>query len=176
MYKIAITNRHMCNNLIDKIPQLTDYKYIILREKDLLEEDYYNLAESAINISNKIILHTFIDVSERLDYKKIHLPYKMFIDNLDKLKNYDIVGVSTHSIEEAVNCERLGADYITSSHIFATDCKKGIEPKGIEFLKQVCNSVSIPVYALGGINKENANVCIKAGASGVCMMSQAMKD
>ncbi len=175
MYKIAVTNRNMCTNLIDRIACLSDYEYIILREKDLSEEDYYNLAKKAVAISNRIILHTFIDTAYRLDYKKIHLPYSVFKENIKRLKEFDIVGVSTHSVEEAVNCEKMGADYITSSHIFRTDCKKGLEPKGLVFLEKVCQSVNIPVYALGGINNSNSELCIKAGARGVCMMSQAMK-
>ncbi len=176
MYKIAITNRHICNNLLSKISELerSEYNIIILREKDMPESEYLSLAKRAIGLSSKIILHSFINVSEELNYKKIHLPFNAFCQNIDRLKDFHTVGVSTHTIDEAVRAESLGADYITSSHIFATDCKKGLEPKGLEFLKNVCNSVNIPVYALGGINSENAELCIKTGAKGVCMMSQAM--
>lgn len=175
MFKIAITNRHLCHDILTKISTINDYDYIILREKDLSEQEYYSLAKKAIDINPKIILHTYIDVAIKLNYKKIHLPYQSFIDNIDKLNNFDIVGVSTHSLEEALQCQKLNADYITFSHIFDTDCKKGLEPKGLDALKQVCSSVSIPVYALGGINNDNAKLCVNYGAKGVCYMSYAMK-
>lgn len=178
MYKkIAITNRHLCNNLIEQIKKIhnSDYDYIILREKDLMEKEYIDLAKKAIEISDKVILHTYISACESLNYYKIHLPYKMFIDNIDIIKDYNIKGVSTHSINEALSVEKLGGTYITASHIFATKCKEGLEPKGLKWLNNVCNSVNIPVYALGGINSENAKLCIYAGANGVCMMSEANK-
>ncbi len=178
MYKkIAITNRHLCKDLIEQIKKLhnSDYDYIVLREKDLIESEYIELAKKAIEISDKIILHTYISACEKLKYYKIHLPYKLFVDNVDKLTDYTIKGVSTHSVDEASNVEKLGGTYVTASHIFVTKCKEGLEPKGVDWLNNVCNSVNIPVYALGGINSGNAKLCIDAGAKGVCMMSEANK-
>ena len=49
---------------------------------------------------------------------------------LKNLKHFNIIGASTHSLEDAKIAEKLGATYITASHIFATDCKKGLEPRG----------------------------------------------
>lgn len=178
MYKkIAITNRHLCSNIIEQIKIINEYDfdYIILREKDLSEEEYFLLAEKAISISDKIILHNFISSCESLKYYKIHLPYNLFKANIDKIKNYDIKGVSTHSLKEALDVERLGADYVTASHIFATKCKEGLEPKGTVWLENICHNIKIPVYALGGIDRQNAQSCIDAGAKGVCMMSEAMR-
>lgn len=176
MYRIAITNRHLCSNLLKRISELKDYEMIILREKDLSSKEYLSLAKRAVQLNSRIVLHTFIEVAEELDYKKIHLPYKVFMENIKRLKEFNIVGVSTHSVDEALNAQKFGADYITSSHIFPTDCKKDLEPRGLDFLKKVCESVNIPVYALGGINNENARLCIDVGAKGVCMMSESMKD
>ena len=93
----------------------------------------------------------------------------------EKLKHFNIIGASTHSLEDAKIAEKLGATYITASHIFATDCKKGLEPRGLDFLKNICDNVNIPVFALGGINEDNSKYCYENGAKGVCMMSQAMK-
>lgn len=178
MYKkIAITNRKLCPDLLKQIKKLdiSDYDYIILREKDLTIDEYTSLAEKAIESSHKIVLHYYLDACEILNYKKVHLPFNIFKREINRLNNFDIIGVSTHSIKEAVEAERLGASYITASHIFETKCKEGLAPKGIDWLKEICENVSIPVYALGGINENNAQSCIDAGASGVCMMSLAMK-
>lgn len=178
MSKIAITNRRLCDNLVEQLYNLnkSDFDYIILREKDLTEYEYLALAQKALEVSDKtIILHHFIDVALKLNYRKIHLSMKDLRNNISSLKHFDIIGASSHSLEEAKEAEKLGASYITASHIFATDCKKDLEPKGLNFLKEICQNINIPVYALGGINEENAPMCIKYGAKGVCMMSQAMK-
>ena len=60
-------------------------------------------------------------------------------------KEFETVGVSVHSADEAVLAEKMGATYVTAGHIFATDCKKGLEPRGIEFLKNAVSSVDIDV-------------------------------
>ena len=54
-------------------------------------------------------------------------------------------------------------------------CKKGLAPRGLDFLHEVCSSVKIPVYAIGGINDKNAASCIREGAAGVCVMSGYMR-
>ncbi len=70
--------------------------------------------------------------------------------------------------------EKLGCTYIIAGHIYDTDCKKGLEGRGLEFLKSVAESVDIPVYAIGGITTENISDVRNAGASGACIMSSAM--
>lgn len=85
------------------------------------------------------------------------------------------MGVSVHSPEEAKEAEALGADYVTAGHIFETDCKKGLKGRGLEFLRQVSQGVSIPVYAIGGISAENMESVREAGANGACIMSGFMK-
>ena len=75
----------------------------------------------------------------------------------------------------SILAERAGATYVTAGHIYATDCKKGLPGRGLDFLKKVCAAVQIPVYAIGGINEMNADACIEAGADGVCMMSGYMR-
>ena len=54
-------------------------------------------------------------------------------------------------------------------------CKKGLAPRGLDFLHEVCSSVKIPVYSIGRIHEENMESCIQSGAAGVCMMSEYMK-
>jgi thiamine-phosphate pyrophosphorylase len=69
----------------------------------------------------------------------------------------------------------LGADYVCAGHIFETDCKKGVPPRGLSFLRDICAQSPVPVYAIGGIREENENKAIEQGAAGVCVMSGAMK-
>ena len=140
MCKIAITNRKLCNNLLEQLEILnhSDFDYVILREKDLTNQEYFSLAEKAMKICKKtLILHHFIDMAIELGFKNIHLSMTDLENAAEKLKYFDIIGASTHSLEDAKIAEKLGATYITASHIFATDCKKGLEPRGLDFLKNI---------------------------------------
>ena len=85
------------------------------------------------------------------------------------------IGTSIHSVEDAIFAESHGADYITAGHIFTTDCKKGLPGRGMEWLKTVCDAVSIPVYAIGGISDANAGELSDCEISGYCMMSASMQ-
>ena len=77
-------------------------------------------------------------------------------------------------MEDAQEAERLGCTYITAGHIFATDCKKGLPPRGLSFLREVCRTVQIPVWAIGGIEPENFLSVMATGAQGGCVMSGLM--
>ena len=154
-------------------------KAIILREKDLCENEYRLLADKAVKICQRhntpCILHNFSKTATELSAGKIHLPLPALkqLTEEDK-KPFTEIGASCHSVEDAIEAEGLGCTYITAGHIFATDCKKGLPGRGLEFLKKVCQSVDIPVYAIGGIDKSNILSVIQAGAKGVCIMSGLM--
>jgi len=152
---------------------------IILREKDLNGADYESLARKMMEICRKYgvdcILHTFADAAYRLDSHAIHLPLSVLREKAGRLHGFDVVGASVHSFCEAVEAEKLGASYITAGHIFATSCKKNSPPRGLLFLKEVCQSVKIPVYAIGGITPCNAIEAVRMGARGVCVMSGLMQ-
>lgn len=154
-------------------------KGIILREKDLTEEDYKKLAEQVLKLCERYevpcMLHSFADAAMELGVENIHLPLHILrgLDEKKKEKCKEI-GASCHSVEEAREAEKLGCTYITAGHVFATDCKKGLPPRGLAFLQAVCQSVSIPVYAIGGIGSENIASVREAGAKGACIMSGLM--
>jgi len=83
-----------------------------------------------------------------------------------------IIGVSTHTLEEAIEAEREGADFITLGPVYKTPSKKKYGPPvGIEKLKEVAEKVSIPVFGLGGIKIERVQDVLKAGAQGVALIS-----
>lgn len=163
----------------------TDADGIVLREKDMAEADYERLAKAAIDICAQrdklLILHTFIGTAIRLHHPHIHLPLSVLKEVsakgglLSDGHAFITVGVSVHSVDEAVLAERLGATYLAAGHIFATDCKKDVPPRGTEFLRTITASVHIPVYAIGGISAENLSEVLACGAVGGCMMSGAMR-
>lgn len=179
---LSVTNRKLCREkFLDRIEKIAAAHPagIILREKDLLEEEYRNLAEQVLEICRKqetqCILHCFCDTAIELGCDAVHLPLSVLM-NMDpeKRKKFRIMGASCHSGEDAVMAEKMGCTYITVGHIFDTDCKKGLPGRGLEFLKQVCQRVSVPVYAIGGITGTDMKKIRRTGASGACVMSGLM--
>lgn len=178
---VCVTARKLCGDdfikRLEKISKNCDL--IILREKDLTEEEYFSLGEKFLNVCSNgravPVLHCFWKKALELHHDKIHLSLKDFRENPQIREKFSLVGVSIHSLEEAKKAEALGADYVTAGHIFETDCKKGLKGRGLEFLRQVSQGVSIPVYAIGGISTENMEQVREAGANGVCIMSGFMK-
>lgn len=181
--QICITNRHLVTgNFLEQLRYVAGFhpEKIILREKDLPQEQYEMLAEKVLKVCQQervsCVLHYYPEAAKKLGVRAVHLPMPLLrsLDDRDK-ECFDEIGASTHSVEEAVEAQKLGATYITAGHVFATDCKKGVPPRGTLFLRQVCDSVDIPVYALGGICDENQQQCMAAGAAGVCRMSDFMR-
>lgn len=180
---LCVTNRNLCReDFLQRIEKIVENRPngIILREKDLSEEEYKTLAEKVLNCCKKYdvpcILHSFVDAAMELGAENIHLPLHILREMDEKTKEtFKIIGASCHSVEEAQEAERLGCTYITAGHVFVTDCKKGLAPRGLEFLRKVCESVSVPVYAIGGISNANIDLVRKAGAAGACVMSGLMR-
>jgi thiamine-phosphate diphosphorylase len=179
---IVVTNRHLCNKPLSKQIEVLAKKKphgIILREKDLEEAEYEKLAIEIMRICKQedvpCILHFYPEAALRLECKNIHLPLSKFKEMSWIKEKFEMIGVSVHSLEEALEAKRLGATYLIAGHIFETDCKKGVKPRGLEFLRAICCNVSIPVYGIGGMNESNACLIDECGAAGYCMMSTAMQ-
>ena len=195
-----ISNRKLCENenlekQIEKIFSAYERKIILknfdivaltLREKDLNKNEYLKLIEEIYPICQKykinLILHQNYDLNLDDKYKidGIHLSYNIFKslnENIkaELIKKYKRIGVSVHSLNEAKEVENLGASYVIAGHIFETECKKGLEPRGLKFIKDLSSALSIPIFAIGGIDEKNSLSVINSGAFGVCMMSTLMK-
>ena len=157
-----ITNRHLVStekyfNTIKEADKHKNIK-IILREKDLNNKEYEELYYKVKKIA----------IFQKIEEKTIQVSFNDFKKNKNIIGR---VGVSVHSLEEAIYADENGADFILVSHIFATKCKEGLKPKGVDYIKEVKAKVSCKVVALGGINTENYNEVIKAGADGIAIMS-----
>lgn len=199
---IAVTSRKLCTRpFLEQLERVAGQrpKAIMLREKDLPEETYERLAGEVLtlcrNYDVELILHNFPAVAEKLGVKTVHLPLgelrkfrdgggavgvcsACFPDKTEGRMGYGLnIGCSVHSPEEAEEAEQLGAAYLTAGHIYATDCKPDIPPRGLSFLREVCRSVTIPVYAIGGIGLKGGRLeeVMEAGAKGACVMSDFMR-
>ncbi len=187
LVKVAVTNRRLCeSSLGEQIARLANEKVhrpdlLILREKDLPENEYEALAREVLSLCEDLnlrcILHTYVETARRLRVDGIHLPFSLWRKHLEELSDFSFLGVSVHSVEEARFAQEHGVSYLTAGHIFATDCKKGAPPRGLNFLKEVCESVYVPVYAIGGITPQRIPEIVQGCPSiaGVCMMSYYMK-
>jgi len=80
-------------------------------------------------------------------------------------------GVSVHTLEDALQAEQKGADYVMFGHIFTTRSKPGLSPRGLDALRAVAHTVKRPVVAIGGIHPHNAKDVVEAGAAGIAVMS-----
>ena len=85
------------------------------------------------------------------------------------IKNF-LVGRSTHSVEQAVQAEREGADYIGIGPVFATPTKPAYEPVGLDLVRQVTSRVKTPHVAIGGIDASNVSQVLAAGAERVAVV------
>lgn len=180
---VCVTNRHLCTTLflgqIEKIVRLQP-RALILREKDLSEEEYNLLATRVLTICRRAGVpcygHTNAKVAADLGMDGLHLPLAA-LKQLDPALRSRIprLGASCHSLEDVLTAAELGADYVTLGHIFATQCKPGLPPRGLRLLRDVCAHSPIPVYAIGGITPDNLSLVLQAGAAGGCMMSGFMK-
>ena len=178
MFKIiCVTNRKLCSeDFLTRIEKIASAKpdRIMFRDKDCKDSEYVKMAFKVLDISNKYnvpcSMYRHFDI-----FSNIHITMPMLQHIPLKDMNFlNLAGASVHSVDEAVEAEIKGVDYIIAGHIFETNCKPDLAPRGLDFLKQVCNAVKIPVYAIGGINSQNINQVAKAGADGACIMSSLM--
>ncbi len=179
--RIAVTNRNLCEMpFLEQLERIVDQvDMVILREKDLQESEYENLAKEVLALCQShgipCVLHTYVEAARRLGCTAIHLPLPLFEQFAGNLHDCTVIGSSVHSVAEARKAQSLGATYLMAGHVFATDSKKGLPPRGLAFLKDVCEAVSVPVYALGGITEETEALTCACGAKGACRMSDYMR-
>ncbi len=153
---------------------------VILREKDLNDDEYFILAQKVLGIcshyNTRCILHGHIKAARKLNAKAIHLPLvaaRTLCD--DDRAFFETIGVSCHSVGEAKEAQSMGASYVTFGHVFESCCKPELPPRGLKELAEVVGAVSLPVWAIGGINEQNIAKTLHEGASGACLRSQLMR-
>ena len=177
---IAVTNRKLCtDNFVLRVREILSAEpfEVMLREKDLSDDKYCQIAKEIVADNNgykKVLALNRPEIALELGIENVHLTMQQLMEH-GRPSFIKRAGVSVHSAEEAETAQKLGADYLIAGHIYATDCKKGVPPRGIEFFRGVCESVDIPVFAIGGISENNFNEPLENGGTGVCLMSEFMK-
>ena len=182
---LCVTNRGLCpGDFLERLEAIAaagpdQLNGVILREKDLSESAYRALATEAVKICGRhgvpYVLHTYPRVARELG-AGVHLPLPV-LRSLSPGARAELktIGASCHSVQDAVEAQALGATYITAGHVFATGSKPGLPPRGLGFLREVCGAVTLPVYAIGGVNAGNIADVQAAGALGACVMGDFMR-
>ena len=204
---VWVTNRRLSEDFfadVRRVAQGGRADKILLRESDLPECEYENLARKTLEViagcdsGARLVLHTHASVASRLGVCELHLPFTKFAalsgelaTNLRDLVKFDgarsdkergggicasnltqnlKIGVSVHSLDQALAAQDLGADYVVAGHIFDTPSHALERGRGTKFLREICEKLSIKTYAIGGINFENLGEIKDTGAAGAYMM------
>lgn len=182
MKLICVTNRQLCQEpFLTRLERIASARPdgILLREKDLPETEYEHFAalcqEICVQYDIPLTLHFHPQAAISLQVSALHLPLWKWQEQQNHLPSDIFIGTSVHKAEEAILAEHMGASYLIAGHIFDTSCKQGLPGRGVAFLHDVCQSVTIPVYAIGGITEERIPSVRQAGAAGICIMSELMQ-
>lgn len=150
---------------------------IQLREKRMSKRDIYRDASAIRIITRKcnvtFIVNDYIDIALAADADGVHLGQEdMPLEKARKIMGRKkIIGISTHSLRQALRAQEGDADYIGFGPIFATSTKEVGRPRGLKALKEIRRHIRIPVVAIGGITWDNINEVLHAGADAVAVAS-----
>ncbi|AOV06581.1 thiamine phosphate synthase [Sporosarcina ureilytica] len=176
MKLIVVTNDRMpIDELIHTLLSIEPYiDAVILREKSKTDTEILKLIQKlkAVNFNvKKMIVHgnPTIASSEQID--KVQLPGGLSLPDL--LRKYPALsfGKSIHSLEDAIAAEADGAETVLYGHLFKTNSKPGLQPRGTDDLRHIVSSLTIPVYAIGGILPSHIEQLREVGIAGVAVMS-----
>jgi thiamine-phosphate pyrophosphorylase len=155
-------------------------RWFSLREKDLPAAERRALLAELVGLGRRydatIIAHGDLDAVEATGAAGVHLPAGGDLAAARRHLPHGLIGVSTHSADEAAGQLRAGADYVTLSPIFLTDSKPGYGPAlGLDALAAAAAIAPGPIVALGGIGPDNAAQCLAAGAHGIAVLGEVMR-
>ena len=151
-----------------------------LREKTASTKDFYKLALKVKEITSKydvpLLINDRIDIALAIDSDGVHIGQDdMPADIAREIIGDDkILGVSASTVEEAKKAQMDGADYIGSGAVFPTSTKDDADSVSKPQLKEIVDSIDIPVVAIGGITLENANTLKDTGIAGFSVVSAIM--
>lgn len=156
-------------------------RWIQFRDKETSRREIYRnalrLRKLAKDYDAVLIVNDFPDVAMCTDADGVHLGQDdLPLKEVRKIIGRDkIIGISTHSLEQAVEAERDGADYIGFGPIFATLTKDAGLPKGIAALREIRKQVKIPVVAIGGISLKNISSVLQTGVDAIAVSSAILR-
>ncbi len=175
-----VTDRRLCHNasLVQKVALAVEggVNIVQLREKDLPSRPLLDLAmkiRHAIDGNALLVVNERVDVALLSSADGVHLGEEALhpSDARSLVGDGMIIGRSVHDYEGALEAQREDADYLIAGSVFATRSHPGQTPQGLPLVQRLSAKLRIPYLGIGGINAENAADVIRAGASGVAVIS-----
>ena len=151
-----------------------------LREKTASTKDFYELALKVKEITSRydvpLLINDRIDIALAIDSEGVHIGQDDMPADIARaiIGDEKILGVSASTVDEAVKAQKDGADYIGSGAVFPTSTKDDADSVSKDELKEIVNSIDIPIVAIGGITLENAQELKDTGISGFSVVSAIM--
>ena len=177
----AVTDRHWLNGreLADVVKESLDggVTMLQLREKTLEEDKFLEEAKLLQTLCRErkipFIINDNVDIAVAMDADGVHVGQSDMeaLDVRAKVGPDKIVGVSAQTVEQALLAEKHGADYLGVGAVFPTGSKDDADDVSYKTLKAICEAVSIPVVAIGGISQENVSRLAGSGICGVAVIS-----
>ena len=180
-----VTNRYQdsLENFLKKVETAcrSGVTIIQLREKNLTTNQYYQLAKQVKEITDAyqvpLIIDDRLDICLAVDAAGLHigddeLPVSVARQVLGPEK---ILGVTAKTVKRALEAETSGADYLGTGAIFPTITKENAPITLISTLKTICQTVAIPVVAIGGLTSENIDQLAETGIAGVAVVRDLMQ-
>lgn len=162
-------------------------KIIQLREKQLSTKEFYEAALESVKLTKQkdacLIINDRVDIAQMVGADGVHLGQDDIAPEKARLilGENAIIGLSTHSMEQALAADKLPIDYIALGPVFPSltkpEASDNVSGKqiGLKLLEEVCKVVSKPVVAIGGITLDNALLVLSAGASALAVISDLAK-
>lgn len=179
-----ITDRKACKLSCEKMTLKVlraGLKWVQYRDKEKSRREIYEeairLRKLTKDFNAVLIVNDYADIALAVDADGVHLgqddlPVREAREIMWRDK---IIGISTHSLEQAIDAEKEGADYIGFGPVFHTVTKDAGRPKGTDMLQEIKRHVQIPVIAIGGINLENIKLVLDTGVDAVAVASAILK-
>lgn len=151
--------------------------FIQLREKNIAFEEFLSIAKDVKKITDKykipFVINDNVDIAVKVNADGVHIGQsdEEINEARKKLGKDKIIGLSAHTVEEALRAEKNGADYIGVGAVFNTLTKTDASHVDYKTLKNICSSVSVPVVAIGGINEDNVLKLKGSGIDGISAIS-----
>ncbi len=184
----AVTDRHWLNGrtLYSVVKESLDggVTFLQLREKELDDAHFLEEAKELQQLCREyrvpFVVNDNVDIAAAMNADGVHVGQSDMEagDVRTKLGPDKIIGVSAQTVEQAVLAEKHGADYLGVGAVFPTGSKDDAEDVSYDTLKAICEAVSIPVIAIGGITQENVQELSGSGICGIAVISAiyAQKD
>jgi thiamine-phosphate pyrophosphorylase len=155
---------------------------IQLRAKNSSPEEIRAMAEKILPMTRRanvgLVINDHLEIARELGAEFCHLGQEDFFDagftrvsQLPTLNSPLMIGLSTHAPTQAQRALEAGADYIAIGPVFATGTKPGAKPVTLDYVRWAAANVTVPWFAIGGINLENLDDVLAAGVKRVCVVS-----